>query len=227
MSSTTTAAGPDGPSSNGEAAAPAPLVAGPQMQPVMLSDPLDEDNLTDAVKFCRRQIEFFTADPEDVHARHKKGGIKQDIYVGQVGIRCVHCARLGKTKQPSGSVSYPASISLVYQAVRNWQSELVCCMYICLYAKAFPVPLLISVKSKIFVMCMCCWILHCSWLKLYPDFAFYSFASLPNKRQRVPPQVMSDNARCVERRSHFIQAAAFWKGHWTILAGKLPTEGTV
>jgi len=133
----TAAAGPGGPSSNGEAA-PGPLVVGPQMQPVLLSDPLDEGNLTDAVKFCRRQIEFFTADPEDVHARHKKGGIKQEIYVGQVGIRCVHCARLGKTERPSGSVSYPASISLVYQSVRNWQSELVCCMLCMCTRKCFP-----------------------------------------------------------------------------------------
>jgi len=93
------------------------------MQPVLLSDPLDEGNLTDAVKFCRRQIEFFTADSEDVRVRRKKGGIKQDVHVGHVGIRCIHCARLSKTDPPSGSVSYPASISLVYQSVRNWQSE--------------------------------------------------------------------------------------------------------
>ena len=117
---------------------PPELLLSCTMEPVLLSDPLDEGTLTDAVKFCRRQIEFFTADPEDVDARYRKGGVKQDIYVGQVGIRCVHCARLGKTEQPNGSVSYPASISLVYQAVRNWQSEFVCCI----------------------VMFMCYWILH-------------------------------------------------------------------
>lgn len=122
MASATAADGTDE-SSNGEAAS-APFVAGASMQPALLADPLDEGSLTDAVRFCRRQIEFFTADPDDVHARHKKGGVKQDIYVGQVGIRCVHCARLAKTERPSGSVSYPASISLVYQSVRNWQSEL-------------------------------------------------------------------------------------------------------
>jgi hypothetical protein len=108
-----------------EVPAPLPMsVYGTTMQPVLLSDPLDEGTMTDTFQFCRRQIEFFTADSEDVAARRKKGGIKQEIHVGQVGIRCVHCAHLSKTGTPSGSISYPASISLVYQAVRNWQSKL-------------------------------------------------------------------------------------------------------
>jgi hypothetical protein len=92
--------------------------------PVLLSDPLDGDHLTSAFQFYRRQIEFFTADSQDVQARHRKGGVRQEIHVGQVGIRCVHCADRSKREPPSGSVSYPASISLVYQAVRNWQSKL-------------------------------------------------------------------------------------------------------
>ena len=109
-----------------EGPAPLPMkVYGTTMQPVLLSDPLDEGTLTDAFQFCRRQIEFFTADSEDVVARHRKGGVKQEIHVGQVGIRCVHCAHVPpKTGVPSGSTSYPASISLVYQSVRNWQSKL-------------------------------------------------------------------------------------------------------
>ena len=78
-----------------EGPAPLPMkVYGTTMQPVLLSDPLDEGTLTDAFQFCRRQIEFFTADSEDVVARHRKGGVKQEIHVGQVGIRCVHCAHV-------------------------------------------------------------------------------------------------------------------------------------
>ena len=114
---------------NQEAPAPAPRpmpvpVPATITDPVLLSDPLDGDNLTTAFQFYRRQIELFTADSDDVVARHRKGGVKQEIYVGQVGIRCVHCAHLSKKEPPSGSVSFPASISLVYQAVRNWQSKL-------------------------------------------------------------------------------------------------------
>ena len=62
MASATAAGGTDE-SSNGEAAS-APFVAGASMQPALLADPLDDGSLTDAVRFCRRQIEFFTADPD-------------------------------------------------------------------------------------------------------------------------------------------------------------------
>ena len=108
---------------SGSGQQPPDLLLSSTMEPVLLSDSLDEGNLTDTLCFVRRQTQFFAARQEDVDARFSKGGIKSDIRVGQVGIRCVHCARLGKTEQSSGSVSYPASVSLVYQSIRNWQSE--------------------------------------------------------------------------------------------------------
>ena len=93
------------------------------MQPVLLSDPLDEDNLTDTLCFVRRQTQFFAAHSDDVEARFSKGGKKAEIRVGQIGIRCAHCARLPPGDRVNGAASFPASISLVYQAVRNWQSK--------------------------------------------------------------------------------------------------------
>ena len=93
------------------------------MEPVLLSDPLDKGNLTDTLCFVRRQTQFFAARQEDVDARFSKGGVKAEIRVGQIGIRCVHCARLAPKDRVNGAVSFPASISFVYQSVRNWQSE--------------------------------------------------------------------------------------------------------
>ena len=124
---------------NQEGPAPLPMpvpvpVPATMTDPVLLSDPLDGDNLTSAMQFWRRQIEFFTADSDDVDVRYRKGGKRQNIRVGQVGLRCVHCAHcthlsklglgLGSQMPPNGSVAYPASIWSVYQAVRNWQSKL-------------------------------------------------------------------------------------------------------
>lgn len=124
---------------NQEGPAPSPMpvpmpVPATMTDPVLLSDPLDGDNLTSAMQFWRRQIEFFTADSDDVDVRFRKGGRRQEIRVGQVGLRCVHCAHsthlsklglgLGSQMPPNGSVAYPSSIWSVYQAVRNWQSKL-------------------------------------------------------------------------------------------------------
>lgn len=102
---------------------PPELLLSCTMEPVLLSDPLDEGNLTDTLCFVRRQTQFFAARQEDVDARFRKGGMKSEIRIGQIGIRCLHCARLAPKDRSSGAVSFPANISLVYQSIRNWQSE--------------------------------------------------------------------------------------------------------
>ena len=73
------------------------------MQPVLLSDPLDEDNLTDTLCFVRRQTQFFAAHSDDVEARFSKGGKKAEIRVGQIGIRCAHCARCARVCSEPGT----------------------------------------------------------------------------------------------------------------------------
>ena len=102
---------------------PPELLLSSTMEPVLLSDPLDEGNLTVTLCFVRRQTQFFAAQQEDVDARFSKGGVKAEIRIGQIGIRCVHCARLAPKDRVNAAVSFPASISLIYQSVRNWQSE--------------------------------------------------------------------------------------------------------
>ena len=95
------------------------------MRPTLLTDPLDgrETSMTDGFRFIRRHIEFFPASVADVEDRRKKGGIKSDIRVGQIGIRCVHCSHVAPENRVNGTATFPTNLSLVYQSVRNWQSK--------------------------------------------------------------------------------------------------------
>ena len=95
------------------------------MRPTLLTDPLDgrETSMTDGFRFIRRHIEFFPASVADVEDRRKKGGIKSEIRVGQIGIRCVHCSHIAPENRVNGTATFPTNLSLVYQSVRNWQSK--------------------------------------------------------------------------------------------------------
>ena len=110
---------------------------------VPLYDSADLEYLSPLVCLMRSQIELFSATPSDLETRSALGGLAHQIRqvgVGRVGIRCIHCtkavaaakneheARSGgggngrpAINVPAGSVSYPASIRVINQAVRNWQ----------------------------------------------------------------------------------------------------------
>lgn len=115
------------PPANAATSSTMPAVGGRSLP---LYTPEDNDHLSPLVCLVRCQLELFSATPEDVRARSNvRGNIAKNITAGRVGIRCVHCAaaaargggggaRGGSSK---GSVSYPASIRILNQAVRNWQ----------------------------------------------------------------------------------------------------------
>jgi len=86
-----------------------------------LSSPSDEAYLSPLVCLIRSQIEIFSATEADVHARAALGGVVQTIRLGRVGIRCIHCWDRPAKERANGAVSYPASIRVLNQAVRNWQ----------------------------------------------------------------------------------------------------------
>jgi len=88
---------------------------------LVLATKEDKHWLSDLVCLIRENIEVFAANPDDVAARSRRGGIKKPIAVGRVGIRCIHCANVPHQKKAKGAVSYPNSIRIVHQAVRNWQ----------------------------------------------------------------------------------------------------------
>ena len=89
---------------------------------IPMADDLDDAKLSSSLAFLRRQLEYFQATAADVDIRKKKGG-RRTVHVGQVGIRCVHCAHRPAEERSTGAVAFPTSTGQVYQAVRNWQRK--------------------------------------------------------------------------------------------------------
>ena len=86
-----------------------------------LYSPSDEAYLSPLACLIRSQIEIFSATEADVQARAMVGGFVQTISTGRVGIRCIHCRGRPAKERATGAVSYPVSIRVLNQAVRNWQ----------------------------------------------------------------------------------------------------------
>lgn len=89
-----------------------------QQQRVLLALPQDKDWLSDMDCFIRKQVEVFSANSVDVKDAKEDG--KFAVQYGQVGLRCVHCAKV--TKRARGdAVTYPHAISCIYESVRELQ----------------------------------------------------------------------------------------------------------
>lgn len=87
---------------------------------MLLAMPSDTDSLSDRQCYVRSHfVEVFTATEKDVSARHSKGA--QRLTVGQVGIRCIHCARNRPKDRAERAVCYPSSVSRIYQTVADMQ----------------------------------------------------------------------------------------------------------
>ena len=67
--------------------------------------------------FLRQQIEVFQANEEDV-STHIRGRNKP-VSLGQVGIRCRHCAHVPVMRRQKGSTYYPTNKLGIYQAAQN------------------------------------------------------------------------------------------------------------
>ena len=88
---------------------------------VTLSSPEDSEYLNKLHCFVRRHLEIFTADKGDLAA--PAPGRKTRIQLGQVGIRCVHCARLPIKDRVKRAVCYPPSVAGIYHAVSNMKHD--------------------------------------------------------------------------------------------------------
>mmetsp|Transcript_15708 Transcript_15708/g.31708 ORF Transcript_15708/g.31708 Transcript_15708/m.31708 type:complete len:379 (-) Transcript_15708:453-1589(-) len=84
---------------------------------ISLSLPNDSKWLSPSVCLLREQIEVFAATSVDIAER--RSGPKPSP--GTVGLRCRHCMHLPSNCRSRGSVVYPKSISLMHQAIRNFQ----------------------------------------------------------------------------------------------------------
>ena len=89
----------------------------PSRLPCLLAVPEDNKKLSNHQVFLRNQIEAFQATEDDL-TTHTRGRNKP-IKLGQVGIRCLHCARLPVARRQKGSTYFPASLHGLYQAAQN------------------------------------------------------------------------------------------------------------
>ena len=85
--------------------------------PICLSIPTDAGTLSPYQCFLRQQIECFEATSDDVNA--KAQGRNTPIVIGQIGIRCVHCAKMPFHERISGSSFYSQSLAGIYQIAQN------------------------------------------------------------------------------------------------------------
>jgi len=89
-----------------------------ESQRVLLAIPEDKDWLSDLDCFVRKNIEVFSAKQTDID--DAAADRKYPIKLGQVGIRCVHCAVTVKGAR-GVAIAYPYSISGIYESVREFQ----------------------------------------------------------------------------------------------------------
>uniref|UniRef100_A0A7S1VQN3 Uncharacterized protein n=1 Tax=Grammatophora oceanica TaxID=210454 RepID=A0A7S1VQN3_9STRA len=96
----------------------------PQTPAISLSLACDDEHLSEYQILVRKQLEVFEAQPEDVESNTQ--GRKKQVTLGQVGIRCRHCASLTLRQRGRGAVYYPAKLQGVYQAAQNMASSHLC-----------------------------------------------------------------------------------------------------
>jgi hypothetical protein len=73
---------------------------------------------------ARKQIEMFEATKEDVQGGAR--GRNNPIVLGQVGIRCRHCAILPQQARTRGAMYYPTKYDRVYQTAVNMAAIHLC-----------------------------------------------------------------------------------------------------
>jgi hypothetical protein len=92
----------------------------PKKLPAVIALPEDRFKLSVHQVFLRQQIEAFEASHEDV-STHTRGRNKP-IKLGQVGIRCRHCANLPVAAKRKGSAYFPGTLVGLYQAAQNMRA---------------------------------------------------------------------------------------------------------
>ena len=77
----------------------------------------DDERMSHYQIMVRQQLEFFIADKSDVESSTQ--GRKKPVVLGQVGIRCRHCATAAQRKRVRGAVYFPTKLDGIYQASQN------------------------------------------------------------------------------------------------------------
>ena len=95
-----------------------------------LYSPSDDFCLSRFQCLARQQIEIFKATKDDVEAGAR--GRNNPIGMGQVGIRCKHCASAPRDERTRGSTYFPTKFERVYQTGVNMAAIHLCqhCLYV-------------------------------------------------------------------------------------------------
>ena len=93
-------------------------------RPVTLYMPCDDESLSPYQCLVRQQIELFEANQQDVDSNAK--GRNKPIVLGQVGVRCRHCAYLPPKARARGAMYYPGQLDGLYQAAQSLSSAHLC-----------------------------------------------------------------------------------------------------
>ena len=87
---------------------------------VLLAISQDTDwGLSDLDILVRNNLEVFQASEDDVLSAHLDG--KFPIKCGQIGVRCIHCARNNVEGARRGAVMYPYSLNSLFESTRILQ----------------------------------------------------------------------------------------------------------
>jgi len=89
----------------------------PTSKGIPLALPSDVNQLSGYQIFIRHQLEFFVSEQSDCDTNVQ--GRKKRVKLGQIGIRCRHCAHTPVRQRGRGSVYYPQKLMGVYQAAQN------------------------------------------------------------------------------------------------------------
>jgi len=83
---------------------------------IPLALPNDAEHLSSYQVLLRKQLEFFVSEQADCETSVQ--GRKKGVQLGQVGLRCRHCAHINPVRlRGRGSIYYPQKLGGVYQAV--------------------------------------------------------------------------------------------------------------
>lgn len=102
---------------------------------MVLAMACDVEQLSDYQILVRQQLEIFEAVQEDVESNTQ--GRKKPVVLGQVGLRCRHCAPYPLRARGRGAVYYPAKLTGIYQAAQNMAGSHLCqsCQHIPVHLK--------------------------------------------------------------------------------------------
>ncbi len=85
--------------------------------PVSMYSEKDLEHLSEYQCYLRQQMEIFEANAEDLQYNAQK--MNKAVVLGQVGIRCKHCAHEDPWARTRGAVYYSASLGGLYQAGKS------------------------------------------------------------------------------------------------------------